>query len=109
MMASDPIYKKLYGELRGSQMPPSMVDGKWVPSRKSLRMDLERIERNAGRYPVGFRHYESYVNYRMQYPKATLIEYQNAMSEHISFDEYYDISCRHYIYECNHDPQTHYK
>ncbi len=33
------------------------------------------IRNNAWRYPIGFRHFESYNHYQMKYPDATIEEY----------------------------------
>ena len=33
---------------------------------------MDKVERNIGRYPHGFRHYENYINYRVAKPEATL-------------------------------------
>lgn len=35
------------------------------------------VERNIGRYPEGFRHYENYENYRVVNPNATIQDYHN--------------------------------
>lgn len=32
----------------------------------------EMVEKNIGRYPIGFRHYENFENYRVKYPDANL-------------------------------------
>lgn len=38
----------------------------------------KQIESNTGRYPVGFRHYENYYNYKVVYPESTIQEYSDA-------------------------------
>ena len=38
---------------------------------------MDEVERNIGRYPEGFRHFENYENYRSVYPDATIQEYHN--------------------------------
>jgi len=37
--------------------------------------EMNRIEANIARYPIGFRHYENYNNYRVKYPERTIEEY----------------------------------
>jgi len=36
----------------------------------------DKIEQSIGRYPVGFRHYENYENYKTIKPEATISDYQ---------------------------------
>ncbi len=35
------------------------------------------LEKNVGRYPVAYRHYESYENYRVLNPQSTMQEYHD--------------------------------
>lgn len=69
----DPYYKMLKRD-----MP--------IESRYSNYFDIEdeeeeRIyndtEKNIGRYPVGFRHYENFENYKIKFPHATIADYTN--------------------------------
>ena len=46
------------------------------------------IRNNAWRYPIGFRHYESYNHYQIKYPDATIEEYQMEMQREATFAEY---------------------
>lgn len=39
---------------------------------KDYHKEMDRIENNIGRYPVGFRHYENFDNYRVQFPDTTI-------------------------------------
>lgn len=44
---------------------------------EAIHRYLDEIDRNIGRYPEGFRHYENYENYRSVYPDATIQDYHN--------------------------------
>ena len=46
---------------------------------------------NCGRYPVGFRHYENYVNYRTVFPDATIEDYMKDMNRECTFGEFLNI------------------
>ncbi len=37
----------------------------------------DQVERNIGRYPEGFRHYENFESYRIANPNATLQDYHS--------------------------------
>ena len=52
-----------------------------------------------GRYPVGFRHYESFANYSQTKRDATMQEYMNEMNRPCEFHEYCDIWRAHLIEE----------
>ena len=38
---------------------------------------VDEVERNIGRYPVGFRHYENFESYHSVFPSSTLDDYHN--------------------------------
>jgi len=65
MMRDDPTYKQLYDTLQGAEMPMTLVSGEFVPNRYGRIKEMERIESNVGRYPMGYRHYENYHNYKL--------------------------------------------
>lgn len=71
-----PYYRKITDQLRDSQPPFSYVDDYYVPNDRSRFDELARAESLIGRYPLGFRHYENYHNYRLKYPDATIQDYQ---------------------------------
>jgi len=54
-----------------------MFDNEWIPTQKGFNDELDRIRSTIGRYPIGFRHYETYHNYLTKYPEATLEDYQH--------------------------------
>lgn len=95
--------------LQGAEMPISMVSGSFRPNKYGRIKEMERIERNVGRYPMGYRHYENYHNYKLQYPDASIHDYQNDVNAPISFEEFFDLQKRSFIYECNHNPVVHYE
>jgi hypothetical protein len=61
---------------------------------------LDRVEKSIGRYPIGFRHYENYENYRVKYPDATIHDYQVDMNRQVEYHEYRDINKAAFLQEC---------
>jgi hypothetical protein len=43
--------------------PFSFYRNRFFPDARGMHSEYERIEKEVGRYTVGFRHYESYYNY----------------------------------------------
>jgi hypothetical protein len=58
----------------------SLLDDEWVPTQRGYEEEMDRAESHIGRYPVGFRHYENYQNYREKFPESTLEDYTNDMN-----------------------------
>jgi hypothetical protein len=63
-------------ELQNQPYPESLVGGEFIPDTKNWFMEMDRVEGNIGRYPVGFRHLENWSNYNMRYPEKTMDDYQ---------------------------------
>jgi hypothetical protein len=70
---------------------------------------MDRINANLGRYPIGFRHYENYINYNKQFPEKTIADYQEDMNSQISFDEFLLLNQKSFLYECTYNPKIVYK
>jgi hypothetical protein len=68
-----------------------MVEGAFILDEKNSRQFYKDIEMNIGRYPHGFRHYESFVNYKYVNPDATIHDYMNEMNRQVEFDEFLSI------------------
>jgi hypothetical protein len=49
--------------LSGKPSPESMVANEWLLDEKNMRIYLDDLHNSIGRYPHGFRHYESFANY----------------------------------------------
>ena len=58
---------------------------------KDYHKEMDRIENNIGRYPIGFRHYENFDNYRVIFPDSTIEHYTNEMNKQCEFHEFKDI------------------
>lgn len=59
-------------------MPPfSFAHDFFIPNEKSKQHEAERIESLIGRYPLGFREYENYYNYKLKFPDASIRDYQD--------------------------------
>ena len=52
---------------------------------------LDSVTAGIGRYPIGYRHLESYENYRIDNPEATMQDYAEEMNSEIHFDEFLNI------------------
>lgn len=61
---------------------------------------MDKVEQNIARYPVGFRHYENFDNYRTVYPDATIQDYFEVMNKQVEFDEYKEIMKAAFLEEC---------
>jgi hypothetical protein len=58
--------------MAGPDFAKSLVAGEFLPTGPEHQKEMDRIEANIGRYPVGFRHYENYQNYLVLHPDATI-------------------------------------
>ena len=65
---------------------------------------MDRLEANIGRYPIGFRHYENFMNYNKQFPERTIEDYRDDMNSQISYDEYLLLNQKVMIYELTYNP-----
>jgi hypothetical protein len=46
------------------------------------------MEDGIGKFPNGFRHYESFTNYKLVNPDADIEEYINEVNRQVEFDEF---------------------
>ena len=76
LKAKRPELSAILDELQGQDYSESLVGGEWIPDTKNYFKEMDRIEANIGRYPVGFRHYENWQNYSMKYPDRSMDDYQ---------------------------------
>jgi len=53
-------------------VPVSMIEDEFLPTREGYDREMSRIEGNIGRYPFGFRHLENFISYQRKNPKATI-------------------------------------
>jgi len=80
LRAENPLYREIADHLRGTGVPESLIGGLFVPTQRGFDQEMDRIESLVGRYPVGFRHYESFENYRARYPAAAVEDYHQAVN-----------------------------
>lgn len=59
---------------------------------------------NHMRYPINFRHLESYNMYLGKFPKATVNDYQKEMNREVTFDEFWEMYVGHIWEEIKHNP-----
>jgi hypothetical protein len=57
-----------------------MFGGEFEMDEKNERIYLESVTQSIGRYPLGFRHYENFVNYKMVVKDATVQDYITEMN-----------------------------
>jgi hypothetical protein len=55
----------------------------WVVDKKDFFEEMNRRDLDVGRYPVGFRQYENYENYRTVHHAASLSDYVNDSKTYI--------------------------
>lgn len=70
-LKDDPYYQALKRE----EPVESMFKDTIKLDTKNYFKELDRRDKIIGRYPVGFRHYENYENYKVIYPEANLEDY----------------------------------
>lgn len=54
------MYDELFPE---PKVPRSLVENEFYPDHYGHYKELDRLNKNIGRYPVGFRHYENFEQY----------------------------------------------
>jgi len=64
---------------------------RYALTRAELFREWEMQQQQIGRYPVGFRHYENYVNYRNIFPDASIEDYMKDMNRECSFAEFLNV------------------
>lgn len=64
------------------------MQGEWILNAEARKIDRINEEATFGRYPHGFRHYESFANYKIVNPRSEISEYMEIMNRQIEFDEF---------------------
>lgn len=64
---------------------------RYVLTKTELYRQWDMQLQSVGRYPLGFRHYENYVNYRTVFPEATIEDYMKDMNRECTFAEFLNI------------------
>lgn len=82
----------------------SKYDGDLVLSETQKRQFLEQVDDTIGRYPHGWRHYESFVNYKVVNPDAVIDDYIQEMNSQVTFDNFLAIMRQSAIEKIEHDP-----
>lgn len=106
---SDPLHAHLEEQLDGPKVPRSLLAGQFLPDTRGWHQEMDRLEANVGRYPIGFRHYENYLNYNKQFPERTIEDYHHDMNSQISADEYLLLSQKAFVYEATYNPRIVYE
>ena len=109
MVEKHPELGPIFEKMKGPRYSKSLVDGEWIPTRKEYDLEMNRVDSNVGRYPVGFRHYENWQNYTFKYPNATMEDYRDDVNSQISFDEFLLLNQKSFLYECTMNPQVIYE
>ena len=63
--------------LKQTDISESIALSRLILTTEDYLKEMDRAENDIARYPIGFRQYENYDNYRTVYPNATLEEYSN--------------------------------
>ena len=85
LAAADPLFAAVKKQFDNPKVPRSYVANHFVPDAQGHHTELDRVDKEVGRYPVGFRHYECFENYQHKYPEATIEAYVEDSKYSISF------------------------
>ena len=83
----------------------STYDGDLQFSEPLREKMWRQVDDSIGRYPHGWRHYESFVNYQVINPHATIQEYIEEMNSQVTFDNFLAIMRQSAIENLEHDPE----
>lgn len=83
--ATDPYYAMLKTE----KPIESRYLNQWDLSDEDYHRYMDEVERNIGRYPEGYRHYENYENYKVANPEASIQDYHNESKLTINYNEWW--------------------
>lgn len=75
LIEKDPVYARMSQDFEKPKVPQTLVAGEFVPDHRGHIHEVERINKNIGRYPVGFRHYENFHNYQLKFPERDMTDY----------------------------------
>lgn len=84
---TDPYYKMLKNEMETIK-PVTDSNELEVDANDFFKMN-DDDNKNIGRYPKNYRHYENYENYKVHNPSATLQNYHDESTLHLSFNTKY--------------------
>jgi len=103
----DPLFAHLAKHLDSTPAAErhSYVENDWLPSIREHDREIARRNRLLHRYPSGYRHYENYQNYRVIYPERSLQDYANDINSQITFEDFFAIAQKDYLYDAEHDPE----
>jgi hypothetical protein len=60
---------------------------------------MDRLDNNIGRYPLGFRHYENFENYRTVFPDASIEQYHHDLNKQCEYQEFKEINKQAFLYQ----------
>lgn len=72
---ADPLFAAIKKQSDNPKVPRSYTANHFVPDAVGHHRELDRVDKQVGRYPHGFRHYECFENYLQKYPHATIEGY----------------------------------
>ena len=78
-----------YEEFLGKKVEVrSQYENEWVLDKDSLDAFFKQMEQGIGKFPNGFRHYESFANYKLVNPDAEIQDYISEVNRQVEFDEF---------------------
>lgn len=66
----------------------SLLTDEWILTEEHYHRWLTRQNERIGRYPEGFRHFESLTNYRLSNHGATMDDYVDALYAEVTFEDF---------------------
>ena len=74
------------------EAPISHLKGVFYLPPEEREKEMDRIEKQLGRYPLGWRHYENFENYSFKYPDKTIHDYHMEMNKECTYEEFIAIN-----------------
>jgi len=97
-----------YAMLKPEKTINSRYTNHWDLDDADYHHEMERIESQIGRYPIGFRHFENFENYRVVHKDSTVEDYHHVMNKQCEFDEFREINKTAFLLESK-NPYFKYK
>lgn len=77
--------------LEESEPLESQFRGKWYLNEKDAKRFFKEVDDKIGRYPEGWRHYETFVTFKAMHKDATMDDYVQEMNRQVEYEEFLTI------------------
>ncbi len=72
----------------------SMSQDEFILNLENQHKHRKIVNSTIGRYPIGYRHYENYENYRIKYPERSIQDYHEQSKYHLYPNSYSESAMR---------------